>query len=165
MSRLYATIVIDKCWYNPERSLKMKVKKNKSLAARLEKRIMAMPDNVIFRSDIAGLSPDDPQISRALRALINKKLIVRISYGVYAKVEQSKYTGALVLKESLDVIAQKIFDRLHVKWDLTSAQKNYNSGLSTQVPARVSFRLNSRFRRKIGYDGYSVYYEGGIYAR
>lgn len=143
----------------------MNVKKTESLQYRLAKRISEIQDSVIFYSDIEDLSNDAPQLNRALRAIMREKILVRVSRGIYAKAEPVEYFDAPILKDTLENVAQKIFNRLDVKWDLTSAQKEYNSGKSTQVPVRVVFRLNSRLRRKIGYDGYYVRYERNIYAR
>lgn len=143
----------------------MNVKKTESLQFRLEKRISDIQDTVIFYSDIADLNDDMTQLNRALGNIIKKRGLVRVSRGIYAKAAPGKYIDAPILKDTLEGVAEKIFNRLEVKWDLTPEQKEYNSGKSTQVPVRVAFRLTSRLRRKIGYDGHYVQYYGNIYAK
>lgn len=88
-----------------------------------------------------------------------------MGYGIYAKAEISKYTNTPVIKISFTDACTQILDRLGIRWDLTKAQKAYNSGLTTQVPVQPSIRLKSRFRRTLSNDKLLLRYEDGIYAK
>jgi len=118
----------------------MKVKKEESLKYRLEERIENFSKSVFLRRDVCDLA-ESTQVNRALKKLIWEEKIARIGYGIYARLRPSLYLDRPILEQGLGEIAREIFNRLNVKWDLTTAQKDYNEGRSTQVPAKIGFRL------------------------
>ena len=68
----------------------MKVKVKDSLEFKLAKKIDALSDDVFLRAEINKLAPPR-QLSRALSALITKQKIVRLGYGMHAKLRLSPY--------------------------------------------------------------------------
>lgn len=142
----------------------MKVRAEDSLKNKLLIRIEQISGNVVLRSDIDDLS-DYRQLSRALQSLIRDGKLAKISFGIYAKTETSQYTGKPILKEAFDDVAKEALNRLNVKWTLTTAQREYNEGKSTQIPAKPSVKLKSRCRRKFYFQSASLTFEGNLYAR
>jgi hypothetical protein len=51
-----------------------------------------------------------------------------------------------------------LYDILYILYPST-ADKDYNSGKSTQVPTGLSIGVKSRVRRTIGYGGYHIHYD------
>lgn len=49
--------------------------------------------------------------------------------------------------------------RLKVEIAASQAEKDYNSGKSTQVPTGLLIGVRGRISRKIGYGGDKIYYE------
>lgn len=105
------------------------------------------------------------QVSRALKKLVEKKMLVRIGLGVYAKSFQSKYLDEPLIQHGFDIASRIALDKLGVEWEPGSAEQAYNSGASQQVPTHNIVRLKSRFRRKLSYSGREIIYEGTINAR
>lgn len=141
----------------------MKVKQEDNLESKILKRIELMSGNVILQKDVEDLS-DKHQVSRALRKLVQKGKIAKIAYGVYAKVKKSRYTDKLLLAAPFSDVVKEALNKMQVEWDLTSAQKAYNEGKTTQVPVRPSVRLKSRMRRKFEFMGNHFYFEDKLYA-
>jgi len=119
---------------------------------------------VLLRKDFAHLG-SYRQISRALKAIINKKKLVKIGLGVYAKAYQSKYIDEPLIEDGFDVVCREALDRLSVQWEPGSAEKAYNAGESQQIPTHNIVRLKTRFRRKLLYANRHLYFEGNVNAR
>ena len=142
----------------------MKTKYENSLKCRILQRIKKITCNVVLHSDFENLG-SYRQISRVLSILLKEGRLAKISFGVYAKAELSEYIGETILKSSFGAVAKEALDRLNVEWDLTTAQKFYNEGKTTQIPVRPSVRLKSRCRRAFSFGNLSLRYENNIYAR
>ena len=52
-----------------------------------------------------------------------------------------------------------------IKWELSTAAKEYNAGLTTQVPVRTSVQLKSRYRGTLSYGKRKLIAEKQINAR
>jgi hypothetical protein len=50
-------------------------------------------------------------------------------------------------------VSRQVLDKLKVRWEPTTAERDYNEGRSTQVPMtpRVRLRPGNRFSRKLRY--------------
>lgn len=130
----------------------MKVTFNKSTTAKVLKRIEAMPGNVVLRSDIEDL--DTPrQISRAIKRLIDKGILAKLGYGTYAKLAYSEIAKTTYLKNGVLPTFREALTRLNVKWEPSLAEKAYQEGRSTQIPANPDTCLKSRCRRQLSYQG------------
>ncbi len=122
------------------------------------------PGIVVLRKDVESLG-DVRQVSRALTALIEDKLLVRISLGIYAKARTSKYIDDVVIRGGFTDACIETLKRLGVSWEPSQAIKDYNEGRSQQVPARFEIRLKSRFRRQLAYGEQKLKMENMIYAK
>lgn len=136
----------------------MKVTYRDSVKYKVEQRIQRMRSKVILRSDLMDLG-EYRQISRALNTLMKEKQIARIGKGVYAKLRPSVINGKPVLSGAFTLIAREVLDKLAVEWEPEEAERAYNSGQSTQVPANGRIRLKSRFNRKISWGDMELKYD------
>lgn len=135
-----------------------------NLKQRVLERIKRLRKRVILRSDIQELA-SPRQISRSLQSLVEMGELVKLGYGVYAKATRSPYINKPVIVGGFDNVCKEALDRLGKIWELGSAEKAYNSGSSTQVPARSTIRLKSRFRGKLAYGNRKLLIENNINAR
>lgn len=132
-------------------------------AVNTEKRILLLiqqqTGNVIFRSEVVEMGSAS-QVSKALRSLQEKSVLVRISTGVYAKTRKSSVTGAVIPAGSLETLAIEIFKKLGICVKAGRAAAAYNSGATSQLPG--VFVVNTgprRIYRKITVGGRFVAYE------
>lgn len=56
-------------------------------------------------------------------------------------------------------LAEEALQKLGVKTDKSTYWYEYNSGMSDQIPTGRVIAVDRRVRRKIGYNGYEIYYE------
>ena len=131
---------------------------------KMRSRLEAIPTDVILRTDFEDLGSYQ-QISRILKKLIDEKKLVRISNGIYAKAFVSKYSDIPLIQNSTDSALRKAFDRLRIAYECGSAEREYNEGKTTQVPARNIVILKDRCRRRIGYGRSKLIFEGGLNAK
>ena len=142
----------------------MKVAYHNSIEYKILKHTEQTSGNVVLRKDFSQLG-SYRQISRAFLSLLEKKKLVKISSGIYAKAYQSKYTDTPLIENGFDSAAREALDRLGVKWKPGSAEQAYNMGRSQQVPAHNVVQLKSRLRRKVSYGNRQLKFEGKINAR
>lgn len=128
-----------------------------------EKRILLLiqqqTGNVILRSEVVGVGSAS-QVSKALRSLQAKSVLVRIGTGVYAKTRASSVTGAIIPAGSLETLAIETFKKLGICVKAGRAAAAYNAGATSQLPG--SFVVDTgprRIYRKIAVGGRSVAYE------
>lgn len=112
--------------------------------------IQQLPSNVVLRSEISFLG-SPRQISRCLNELEELGYIIRIGYGVYAKAEFGEYINKPMLIDGFDVVVREALTKLGIIWEPGTAEREYNAGLTTQVPARTVLRLKSRYRGHLTY--------------
>ena len=132
-----------------------------NITYKVARRIKHLSSNIILRSDLADLG-SYRQISRTLHQLVREEKLARISQGVYAKMRPSSIDGQPVLDGAFSMLAREALDRLGVFWEPETAEKEYNAGLSTQVPVHGRVRLMSRCRRKITWGGMTLLYESDM---
>ena len=123
-----------------------------------------MSDTVILRKDVKKMG-EARQISRCLKSLVEMGKLVRIGYGVYAKSYISEYLNLPVIESGFDQACKTALTKLGVAWELGSAAKAYNAGLSTQVPVRTIVCLKTRFRGNFIDGNTKLIVEQGINAR
>lgn len=126
--------------------------------------INTLPDNVMLRSDLEALG-SPRQVSRAIKALVDDGLLVKMSYGVYAKAEKSPYNGRPIIKIGFTDACAEALTKLGADWEVGQAIRNYNEGKTTQVPVRFTVKLKSRVRREFACGRQKLYFEDGVYAR
>jgi hypothetical protein len=132
--------------------------KERTLAAKLSRRITRSKANVFLRDDFTDLGEYD-QIGRALKGLLDNGKLVRIGYGLYAKTRISTLTGEVVPVSTLPNLGREALRRLKVKTVPSAADVAYQEGRSTQVPTGRQIGVRSRISRKIGYKGAYLNYE------
>jgi hypothetical protein len=132
------------------RKLSMKVIFKKSITFKVLRRIEALSEDVILRSDIADLA-ESRQISRALNRLVKSKQLVKLGYGVYAKLTSSEIAQTTYLKEGVLPTMRAALNRLNIRWEPSPEELDYQAGRSTQIPVSPTTKLKDRFRRQLRY--------------
>lgn len=95
-----------------------------------------------------------------LNALLQQGVLVRIGVGVYAKAKPSVLSGNPIPVEPLEVLAPIALRKLGVQVHSPQRSRDYNSGLTTQVPTGLVVNVGGRrITRKLGFNGKFVEYE------
>jgi len=128
-----------------------------TLEKRVKYRISRKRGTVFLRSDFDGLSDYD-QVGRCLSQLVKKGELLKLGYGVYARAKKSSITGSLMLDANGGFVgaSREALDRLKVDWEPTLTERDYNAGLSTQVPVNAAVSIKGKFSRKLSYRGVSL---------
>jgi len=142
----------------------MKTSGSNNLFDTIEQYIKQSSASVFLMKDFADLG-SSRQISNVLKKLIRQCQLAKIGYGLYAKAYLSPYLSTPLLVDGFCYVTREALDRLQVRWEPGSAEKEYNEGKTQQVPTQHVVRLKSRLRRVIRYEGCQLYYEKGINAR
>lgn len=128
------------------------------LSYKVSARIARKNNAVFVRKDFEDLGGYD-QIGRILRQLAAAGKLVRIGYGLYAKAKRSALTGDVIPTLPLPTLAKEALERLGIEIGASQLEKNYNAGITTQVPTGRKIAVKGRINRKIGYNGAYVSYE------
>ena len=98
---------------------------------------------------------------RALRELTEEGKLIRLGYGVYGRAEISPITNQPMLESNgFIAVARSALDKLKVRWEPPTAERDYNEGRSTQVPMNPMVRLRGdRFSRKLRYKTMELAFE------
>jgi hypothetical protein len=131
---------------------------------RIRKAIDAREGNIILRSDLNGLGLPR-QVSRALKALVEDGVLIKLGYGIYAKAKKSKYTNRTVLLDAFESVCVEALKRLGIRWELGQALKDYNEGKTQQVPVKFIIRLKDRYRGSLDDGSRILVFEDKINAR
>lgn len=128
------------------------MRNRKTLRERVETRIARKRDDVFLTREFRDLGGED-QVLRVLRTLVREKRLVRLGYGVYGRATVSRLSGAPILNSpnGFAGVARQALTKLGVKWEPTEAERAYNEGRSTQVPANPVVRVRGRFSRQLRY--------------
>lgn len=130
----------------------MKVTFKKSITFKVLRRMQSLTGEIILRSDIADIA-DSRQISRALERLVRDGYLVKLGYGVYAKLVRSQTTKTTYLKEGVLPTIRAALVRLNIRWEPSPEEQAYQAGRSTQIPVNPVTKLKDRFRRQLRYRG------------
>lgn len=130
----------------------------RTLEQKIALRISKSKREVFLRKDFEDLGGYD-QVGRCLKRLTDKKKLIRIGYGLYAKATIGPLTGAVIPRQGIGSTVREALSRLGVETAPSSADQLYNSGKTTQVPTGRVIGVEGRISRKIGYNGASVTYE------
>ena len=130
-----------------------------TLEERIEMSLRRSASKVFVRKDFDKFGGYD-QVGRALRGVINKGLLIKAGYGVYAKAKPSSLTGKPVPVVPLIEIGLAALTKLGVKPELGAAAKDYSDGKTTQMPMSTVLNVgSSRISRRIGFGKKSIRYE------
>lgn len=127
------------------------------LETKLLQYLHEMPGNVILRADIKC---GKTQISAALKSLISKGFLIKVSLGVYVKTRVSTFTGEIIPAASLEILAPEILMKLGIEATSSIAAQENKGGKSTQLPGKLVANTGSRrITRKIVVGGRVLFYE------
>lgn len=123
-----------------------------SLQAEIEDRIARSRDEVFLTREFRSLG-GERQVLRALRNTVAAGKLVRLGYGVYGRAEPSRLTGRpmLAARNGFVGASRAALNKLGVAWEPPEAERAYNEGRSTQVPANAVVRVKGRFNRRLRY--------------
>jgi ferredoxin-NADP reductase len=127
------------------------MRRSKTLRERIEGRIAKRSgEDVFLTREFLDLGGED-QVLRALRHLVRDKQLVKLGYGVYARAVISRLSGDPILcsPSGFAGAARQALTKLGVDWEPSDAERNYNSGRSTQVPVNPVVRIKGRFSRRL----------------
>lgn len=114
---------------------------------------------VFLRSDFEEICADYDQVGRALKKLVQKGILIKVGYGLYAKSKKSLFSGKIIPRKDIQEIGKACLKRLNLKAYPSQSENNYNSGSSTQVPTGRVIAVSGRISRKIGYNGTYLAFE------
>lgn len=116
-------------------------------------------DDVFIRNELAALG-SEAQVSRALRGLLKRGLIVKLGVGVYAKAKKSVLSGMPIPVQPVAVLAPIALRKLGVKIFSPEVTQAYSSGNSMQLHASNVINIgNRRINRKLGFGKQTIAYE------
>lgn len=102
----------------------------------------------------------EASVKRALKELVDQGLLVRLGVGLYAKAKRSVLSGQPIPARPLEVLGPMALTRLGVTLTESTRIRDYNAGLTTQVPTGIVVNTGRRrITRKIGFNGKFVEYE------
>jgi len=136
----------------------------KSLKFKVLERIQRLRGNIVQRKDIQEMA-GPRQLSRCFRDLVLMGKLIKIGYGIYAKAYTSQYTSKPIIQGGFSSICKEALTKLGIQWEPGTAEKEYNAGLSTQVPVRTIVQLKSRYRGRLSYGNRTLVVENGVNAR
>jgi len=128
----------------------MRVEFKKSITFKVLRRIGKLPTDIVLRSDLADIA-SPRQISRALNRLVDSGQIVKLGYGVYAKLIRSEIAKTTYLKQGVLPTLRTALNRLNIRWEPSPEELDYQEGRSTQIPVNPKTILKDRFRRELRY--------------
>ena len=129
-----------------------------TLEGKITYRVKRSKTPVFVRDDFKDIGGYD-QVGRILRGLVKKDLLINLGYGTYARSKKSSVSGAIVPEKPLPELAKELLNKLGVEVTPSSAEKAYNSGISTQVPTGRTIGVKGRITRRIGYNGRYISFE------
>lgn len=110
-------------------------------------------ENAFLRSEFDALSKSRSGVDKALRALVEKGVLVRGGYGILVRGKIGALTGAVIPVVTVDEFSKEILRKMGVAYGPNSALLAYNEDRSTQIPVWLAYEIgNSRITRKI-YSG------------
>ena len=117
-------------------------------------------ENAFLRSEFSSCSKSRAGVDKALRALVEKGVLVRLGYGVLSRGKRIPELNMTGLTQPIGVLAREALTKLGAEPKTNSALRSYNEGRSTQVPVWLAFEVgDKRISRKIGFGQRWVNYE------
>ena len=133
-----------------------------TLEHRVRRSIAMRSGVVVLRSELAPLG-SAAQIGRVLARLIKSGKLVRVSKGAFAKTRINKFTGLPTPAGSLEQISSELFKKLGIETHPCALVAEYNSGVSTQIPATTTVNTGRRrISRKITVGPRTLSYENHL---
>lgn len=117
-------------------------RKATTLAQRIRRKLSRIDNNIVMRNDFDRLGGYE-QVGRAIRELVNKNELVRMGYGVYAKVDHRQQDDV-----SVESLTKEALSRLNVDVD----------GVTVQGRSNITFHVHNKITRKLSYLDERVHY-------
>jgi hypothetical protein len=137
--------------------------KTNALKQLMIEKIQTSEFNAFFRSDFADLGGTYEQVGTVLRELCQEQKLKRIGHGIYGRTEiinVEPFGEMVILSPGLTQIAPEALTRLGYNVVPSQYARDYNAGISTQVPTGKRLGIQGRrTKRKIWNKGTSVTYE------
>ena len=124
-----------------------------SLVSKIRRSVKASSQKMFFWRDFEKFNSDATQVRRALRILVGEGVLIQTGGGSYVKTIISKATGNTIPSLTLEEMGRLYLQKKDIRFDVSQAVKNYNSGLTTQIPVNPSFVTQKKVTAKIGYKG------------
>ena len=88
-------------------------------------------DDVFLTREFRDLGGED-QVLRALRELVRDGQLIRLGYGVYGRAEISRLHARAAAggEAASSRVARQALDKLSVRWEPTTSERDYNEGRS-----------------------------------
>ena len=136
------------------------MRRRPTLRETIETRIAERRDDAFLTREFTDFG-GERQVLRALRELTDEGKLIRLGYGVYGRAEVSTITKQPMLAgDGFNAVARHALDKLKVRWEPPTAERDYNEGRSTQVPMNPMVRLRGdRFSRKLRYKTMELTFE------
>lgn len=130
-----------------------------NISDRIKRSVQRRSDLVLRPADFQ-LFGSEASVKRALRALVDQGVLVRLGVGLYVKAKRSVLSGQPIPVRPLEVLGPMALSRLGVEVQESSRTRAYNTGRTTQIPTGVVVNTGRRrITRKIGFNGKFVEYE------
>lgn len=133
------------------RPCKAGMKRARTLEKKISLRISRSRREVFMRKDFEDLG-SYRSVGYCLSKLVEQEKLIRIGRGIYAKATIGPLWHQVIPRRGLRSIREAL-ERLGVKTTSSSAERRYNSGLTTQVPTGRVIGVNKIISRKLGYNG------------
>lgn len=117
-------------------------RKAATLAQRIRRKLSRIDNNIVMRKDFDRLGGYE-QVGRAIRELVHKNELVRMGYGVYAKVDHRQKDDI-----SVESLTKEALSRLNVDVD----------GVTVQGHSNITFHIHNKITRKLSYLNEHVNY-------
>lgn len=116
-------------------------------------------DDVFLRNEFSKMG-SEAQVSRALRHLVERGIVVKLGIGVYAKAKKSVLSGSAIPVKPVGILGPIALRKLGIKIYPSQITQSYNTGESTQIPAGNIINVGKRrINRKIGFGKQVIIYE------
>lgn len=135
------------------------MKRKMTLEKRILTKVHRSKSNAFVLDDFSNMCICRNQITRALSKLCKTGDLLRLGYGIYAKVDTSIDCEFPMLYDSfIDVATEGLLKR-GIKTYPSRAELAYNNGESTQIPTGIVFGVKKKVTIKLEYRGKIIRYE------
>lgn len=130
-----------------------------NIADRIKRSVSQSQAKVFIRKDFENFG-SSAQVTRAVQKLVQQQKLVRIGQGVYARAKPSVLSGKPIPERPLEELAPEALKKLGYVVRPSKAVRDYNAGLTTQIPAGVVLNTGSnRVTRKLEFGAQKIRYE------
>lgn len=131
-----------------------------TIAGRIRGFVSASESPVFSRHQDFSPFGSPAAVGRALLALVAEGRLVRIGHGVYARAKPSVLSGKPIPERPLDELAAAVLTKLGYDIGPSEATRDYNAGVTTQIPAGTVINTGSRrVTRGLQFGSQSIRFE------